>query len=56
MIAILPKLVARKEALTASVKDAFTAQWDRIIYFQYSEDGTALAVTTDAKGLLAYSN
>ena len=55
MIAILPKLVARKEALTTSVKDAFAAQWDRIICFEYNEDGTALAVTTDAKGKLAYS-
>src|SRR5947207_4411968 len=34
MIAILPKMVAQKEALTASVNDAFTAQCDRIISFQ----------------------
>jgi hypothetical protein len=55
MIAILPKLVARNEALVTSVKGAFAAQWDRIIHFQYHEDGTTLTVTTDAKGKLAYS-
>lgn len=54
MIAILSKLVAKNEALTTSVKNAFAAQWDRMINFQFNENGTALVVTTDAKGKLAY--
>ena len=54
MVAILPKIVAERETLTISIKDAFMAQWDRMVSLQFNEDRAVLEVADDAKGMLTY--
>lgn len=50
MVAILPKMVARRDLLTVSIKDAFAAHWDRMISIEANEEGTALIVIEDVNG------
>lgn len=50
MVSILPKMLARKDILTASINDAFAAQWDGMITIDANKEGTTLAITEDARG------
>jgi hypothetical protein len=50
MISILPKMLARRDLLGASINDAFVAQWDGMITIDANKEGTTLAITDDTNG------
>lgn len=50
IVSILPKMLARRDLLGASINDAFAAQWDGMITIDVNKEGTTLAITDDASG------
>jgi hypothetical protein len=53
MVAILLKMVKRRDQLSASITDAFAAQWDRLVSVQVNDEGASLMVTEEVNGKLA---
>ena len=49
-IAILPKMMERRDQLTENVKDAFLLRWDQMVSVEVDAQGAVLRVDGHAEG------